>query len=74
MKGFTIGKVAKLASVSVDTIRFYERIGLLPPPERKSLVWGHGYRIYQEKVIKRLLFIKEAKNLGFSLKEIHELL
>ncbi len=74
MKGLTIGKVAKAAGVNVETIRYYERLGLLPEPMRKSSVWGHGYRMYQEKELNQLLFIREAKNLGFSLKEIKELL
>ncbi len=74
MKGYTIGKLAKVAGVNIETIRYYERIGLLPQPQRKSSIWGHGYRIYQERDLNQLLFIREAKNLGFSLKEIHELL
>ena len=66
----TIGRVASRASVSVDTLRFYERRGLIARP-RRSLA---GYRDYSEDVIERLRFIRDAKALGFSLREIGELL
>lgn len=70
MKPLTIGKVAKLADVNVETVRFYERKGLVEkPPARES-----GYRQYPESVVGRISFIKRAKELGFSLREIHELL
>jgi len=70
MQGMTIGQVAKRTDVGIETIRFYERQGLIEePPRRES-----GYRQYPEDVVKRLLFIKRAKELGFSLKEIAELL
>jgi len=70
MYGMTIGQVAKLASVGIETVRFYEREGLIDePPRRES-----GYRQYPEDVVKRLFFIKSAKELGFSLKEIADLL
>ncbi len=66
----TIGKVAKETALGIETIRFYERQGLIPdPPRRRS-----GYRQYPEETVERLLFIKRAKQLGFSLKEIAELL
>jgi len=67
---FTIGQVAKKAGVGVETIRFYEREGLLEEPPRRA----SGYRLYSEQVVKRIYFIKRAKLLGFSLKEITELL
>lgn len=70
MNGLTIGKIAKKAGVGIETIRFYERKGLIDPPPRKE----SGYRQYPEKTIARLLFIRRAKELGFSLKEIKELL
>jgi len=70
MKPLTIGKVAQKAGVGVETVRFYERQGLLEEPDRKE----SGYRQYQEDVVARLRFIKRAKELGFSLKEIKELL
>ncbi len=70
MTTLTIGRVARRAEVGVETVRFYERQGLLEePPRRKS-----GYRQYGEEVIDRLRFIRRAKQLGFTLKEIKELL
>lgn len=68
--GLTIGQVAKGAGVVVETIRYYERQGLIEPPPRRA----SGYRVYPESVIRRLLFIRRAKELGFSLREIKELL
>ncbi len=70
MKAFTIGQIARTAEVGIETIRFYERQGLLEKPARREL----GYRQYSESVIARLRFIKRAKELGFSLNEIKELL
>ena len=70
MSLLSIGKVAKQAGVSVETIRFYERKGLLEEPVRKQ----SGYRQYTEADIRKLVFIQHAKNLGFSLKEIQELM
>lgn len=70
MKDLTIGQLARTARVNVETIRFYERRGLIPePPRRES-----GYRQYAEDAVSRIQFIKRAKELGFSLKEISELL
>jgi Hg(II)-responsive transcriptional regulator len=66
----SIGQVAKRAGVGVETVRFYEREGLLEEPPR----WVSGYRQYSEQVVTRLHFIKRAQQLGFSLKEISELL
>jgi MerR family mercuric resistance operon transcriptional regulator len=66
----TIGKLAKAAGVGVETIRFYEREGLLPEPRRKR----SGYRQYTPDAVARVLFIRRAKELGFTLKEITELL
>ena len=70
MKSFTIGQVAKQAGVGVETVRFYEREGLLEEPERRE----SGYRQFDEDVVDRLRFIRRAKELGFTLKEIKELL
>lgn len=70
MRALTIGQVAKNAGVGVETVRFYERQGLVPQPPRKA----SGYRQYPEDVVTRLRFIHRAKQLGFSLKEIKELL
>ncbi len=70
MEILSIGQVARRAGVGVETVRFYEREGLLEEPPRRA----SGYRQYSEQVVKRLHFIKRAKQLGFSLKEISELL
>ena len=70
MEILSIGKVARLAGVGVETVRFYEREGLLEEPPRRA----SGYRQYSEQVVTRLHFIQRAKLLGFSLKEIKELL
>lgn len=66
----TIGRVASALGMSIDAIRFYERQGLISPPRRNF----SGYRNYSEDVIDRLHFIGDAKRLGFTLKEIKELL
>ena len=65
-----IGEVARQSDVGVETIRYYERQGLLAEPERRP----SGYRQYDETVIARLQFIRHAKELGFTLAEIGELL
>lgn len=70
MKPLTIGQLAKRADVGVETVRFYEREGLLEEPDRRA----SGYRQYDEGVVRRLEFIRRAKELGFTLKEIKELL
>ena len=61
-----IGEVAKLSGFSIETLRFYEKRGLLGRPARTQ----SGYRLYDESVIERLSFIKKAQTLGFSLDEI----
>ena len=66
----TIGAVARRAGVGIDTIRYYERQGLLPEPQRRA----SGYRDYRTDVVERLRFIRRAKALGFTLEEIAELL
>ncbi len=74
-KDFTIGKLAKEAGVNIQTIRYYERLGLLTPiGRRKTLHLQPGYRLYNQKALERLRFIRHAKELGFTLKEIGELL
>ena len=70
MDTLSIGQVAHRAGVGVETVRFYEREGLLEEPPRRA----SGYRQYSEEVVTRLRFIKRAQQLGFSLKEIGELL
>lgn len=69
-KPLTIGQVAAAAGVGVETVRFYERERLLAEPERTRA----GYRQYPTDTVRRILFIQRAKELGFSLKEICELL
>lgn len=70
MESLTIGKIARFAEVGVETIRFYEREGLIiEPPRRDS-----GYRQYPKETVFRIRFIRRAKQLGFSLREIKELL
>ena len=67
---FTIGAIAKRVGVAIDTIRYYEREGLLPQPARRA----SGYRSYDDSAIAQLLFIRRAKSLGFTLDEIRDLL
>lgn len=70
MRTLTIGQLAKHANVNVQTVRYYERRGLIPdPPRRES-----GYRQYSQDTAPRIEFIKRAQALGFSLTEISELL
>jgi len=66
----TIGAVARRAGVAIDTIRFYEREGLLAEPARRA----SGYRHYDDAAVRQLRFIRRAKALGFTLQEIRDLL
>ena len=70
MPVFRIGQVARQAGVGVETVRYYERQGLLAEPERQA----SGYRRYDDAAVARLLFIRRTKELGFTLAEIKELL
>lgn len=70
MKAFTVGQVAKRAGVGVETVRFYERQGLLAEPQRMA----SGYRQYGDEAVAVLRFIRRAKELGFTLNEIKGLL
>jgi len=70
MASMTIGRLAKQAGVNIDTIRYYERNGLIPEPARRL----SGYRQYGPTDVARLRFILRAKDLGFTLAEIGELL
>jgi MerR family copper efflux transcriptional regulator len=70
MKPLTAGKVARLAGVGVETVRFYEKNGLLEEPARRV----SGYREYDEQTVNRLRFIQRAKDIGFTLTEIKDLL
>jgi MerR family transcriptional regulator, mercuric resistance operon regulatory protein len=63
---FTIGKLATAAGVSADTIRYYERLKLLPRPARTAT----GYRQYSPAIVRRLALIRNAQRFGFSLREI----
>jgi len=67
---FTIGALARQADVAVDTIRYYERERLLPPPRRTAA----GYRVYAQADVQRIGCIRRAKELGFTLDEIRDLL
>ncbi len=69
-QSLTIGEVADEGGVNVQTIRYYERRGLLPEPTRSA----SGYRTYSAEAVRRLRFIRRAQLLGFSLAEIEELL
>lgn len=66
----TIGKLAALAEVTADSLRFYEREGLISPASKT----GAGYRLYEEDAVARLRFIAHAKQCGFTLAEIQQLL
>lgn len=67
---FSTGELAQHGRVNLETIRYYEREGLIPPPPRKT----SGHRVYGPNAVRRLRFIKRAQELGFSLAEIKELL
>ena len=70
MTGITTGQLAKRANVNIETLRYYERRGIIPePPRRES-----GYRQYPDDAVARIQFIKRAQELGFTLAEIQELL
>ena len=68
MVTLTIGQVAKEAGIGVESIRFYEREGLLERPDRRP----SGYRQFDPEAVRRLRFIKQAQRLGFTLREMRE--
>jgi Hg(II)-responsive transcriptional regulator len=70
MQRLTISRLAQLGGVNLETVRYYERRGLLPKPPRTEA----GYRQFSPEAAKRLRFIKRAQELGFSLEEVRELL
>ncbi len=70
MTTYTIGMLSKASGVNAETIRYYERIGLLPAPPRST----SGYRRYNEATAKRLRFIRRGREIGFGLAEIKALL
>lgn len=69
-KGLTIGRLAEQAGVNVETVRYYQRVGLITEPPRPM----QGFRHYPSETINRIRFIKRAQQLGFKLDEIRELL
>jgi MerR family mercuric resistance operon transcriptional regulator len=71
MQATTIGKAARKAGVGVETIRFYERKGLIEQPRKPQ---DAGFRVYPEETVRRIVFIRQAQAIGFSLREIEELL
>ncbi len=70
MRDLTIAKAAREAGVGVETIRFYERRGLIEQPRKPQ---GSGFRVYSPELVKRIKFIRQAQQIGFSLHEIQEL-
>ena len=66
----TIGRVASLSKVTTDTLRYYEREGLISPAAKSN----SGYRLYERDAVRRVRFIKEAQHCGFTLTEIRDLL
>lgn len=66
----TIGALARASGVNLETIRYYERLGLMPEPPRT----GGGHRLYDEPHRRRLSFIRRARELGFTLEQVRELL
>ncbi|MEO1017736.1 MAG: helix-turn-helix domain-containing protein [Pseudomonadota bacterium] len=69
-RGYPIGEMSRLTGVNIETIRYYERIGIMPEPDRSP----GGNRQYDNEHLKRLFFIKRSRELGFSIEEIRALL
>ena len=69
-RGLSIGGVARRSGVQIETIRYYERIGLLAPPPRTA----GGHRVFGEAEVKRLNFVRRARELGFTLGQVRDLL
>jgi MerR family mercuric resistance operon transcriptional regulator len=70
MRGMTIGRLAKETGVNLETVRYYERIGLMPQPDRTA----GGHRSYTNAQARKLAFIRRGRELGFGLQEIRALL
>lgn len=70
MQHYKVGCFSELAGINIETVRFYEKRGLMPEPKRSE----SGYRYYDSRDLERMMFILRAKKLGFTLKEIQELL
>jgi len=69
-RGYAIGEVSKRTGVNIETVRYYERVELLPKPDRTA----GGNRQYNEDQLKQLFFVKRSRELGFSIREIRALL
>lgn len=69
-QSLTIGRLSAAAGVNLETVRYYERIKLMPPPARTA----SGHRAYEKGHIRRLVFIRRARELGFSIEQIRALL
>jgi MerR family mercuric resistance operon transcriptional regulator len=67
---FTIGEIAQRTGVHIETVRYYEKVGLLPPPPRTE----GGHRLYADDHLKRIIFIRRGRELGFTLDDIRNLL
>jgi MerR family mercuric resistance operon transcriptional regulator len=67
---FSIGEIAQRTGVHIETVRYYEKVGLVPPPPRTE----GGHRLYADDHLKRLIFIRRSRELGFTLDEIRNLL
>jgi MerR family mercuric resistance operon transcriptional regulator len=70
MQPLTIGRLAAAAGVNLETVRYYERIKLMPRPARSA----RGHRVYESEHVRRLAFIRRARELGFSIEQIRTLL
>ncbi len=70
MKFYKIGELANILNIKIDTIRYYEKIGLIPKPERQE----NEYRVYSERYVDIIQFIILCKNNGFTLKEVNEIM
>ncbi len=70
LRGYSIGEVSRLSGVNIETIRYYERIGILPEPDRTP----GGNRQFSHEQLKRLAFIRHSRDLGFTIEEIRGLL
>src|SRR6266481_7811979 len=68
--GLTRGALAARTGCNIETIRYYEKVGLLPPPPRSA----GGHRLYGQDLVRRLNFVRRSRDLGFSIEEIRELL
>jgi len=69
-EGLSIGSLSQQSGVNIETIRYYEKIGVMPQPERSA----GGYRVYGPEHVKRLHFVRRGRELGFSLDELRGLL